>query len=253
DDQRIVDESLHLRLVGRGDEHGHDPRCRERDADIRRTRRRDERVQQSHARCHRDHQHHLHDGGEPAPAGIDPQHYQLHRRGGGTMTFAGANLPGNELNNVSFTSSAASAQTFTMATRALIWGGTLTISDGSSTTALATASLGLTGGALSVGNGGILTANASTVTASSVAMTGGTSGTITLTTSSFTSTGNWDTSGAGSVFTKGTSTVTMSGVANIAILNASNNFNNLVISAAGTVTQSGLVDVSGTLTVNGGS
>src|SRR5437867_1772516 len=172
---------------------------------------------------------------------------------GGTMTFAGANLPGNELNNVSFTSSAASAQTFTMATRALIWGGTLTISDGSSTTALATASLGLTGGALSVGNGGILTANASTVTASSVAMTGGTSGTITLTTSSFTSTGNWDTSGAGSVFTKGTSTVTMSGVANIAILNASNNFNNLVISAAGTVTQSGLVDVSGTLTVNGGS
>src|SRR5437867_7953538 len=140
---------------------------------------------------------------------------------GGTMTFAGANLPGNELNNVSFTSSAASAQTFTMATRALIWGGTLTISDGSSTTALATARLGLTGGALSVGNGGILTANASTVTASSVAMTGGTSGTITLTTSSFTSTGNWDTSGAGSVFTKGTSTVTMSGVANIAILNAS--------------------------------
>src|SRR5881396_214617 len=172
---------------------------------------------------------------------------------GGTMTFAGANLPGNELNNVSFTSSAASAQTFTMATRALIWGGTLTISDGSSTTALATASLGLTGGALSVGNGGILTANASAVTVSSVAMTGGTSGTITLTTSSFTSTGNWDTSGAGSVFTKGTSTVTMSGVASIAILNASNNFNNLVISAAGTVTQSGLVDVSGTLTVNGGS
>src|SRR5438034_599798 len=110
---------------------------------------------------------------------------------GGTMTFAGANLPGNELNNVSFTSSAASAQTFTMATRALIWGGTLTISDGSSTTALATASLGLTGGALSVGNGGILPANASTVTASSVAMTGGTSGTITLTTSSFHSTGNW--------------------------------------------------------------
>src|SRR3989475_5814658 len=172
---------------------------------------------------------------------------------GGTMTFAGTNLPGNEFNDISFTSSAASAQTFTMATRALIWGGTLTISDGTSTTALATANLGLTGGVLSVGNGGILTANASTVTVLSVLMTGGTSGTITLTTSSFTSTGNWDTSGAGSVFTKGTSTVTMTGVANIAILNASNNFNNLVISAAGTVTQSGLVDVSGTLTVNAGS
>src|SRR2546427_2459535 len=172
---------------------------------------------------------------------------------GGTMTFAGTNLPGNEFNDISFTSSAASAQTFTMATRALIWGGTLTISDGTSTTALATANLGLTGGALSVGNGGILTANASTVTVLSVLMTGGTSGTITLTTSSFTSTGNWDTSGAGSVFTKGTSTVTMTGVANIAILNATNNFNNLIISAPGTVTQTGLVDVSGTLTVNAGS
>src|SRR5206468_3595449 len=138
---------------------------------------------------------------------------------------------------------------------ALVVNGNVTVSaaNGSSTTALATANLGLTGGALGVGNGGILTANASTVTVSSVAMTGGTSGTITLTTSSFTSTGNWDTSGGGSVFTKGTSTVTMSGVASIAILNASNNFNNLVISAAGTVTQAGLVDVSGTLTVNAGS
>src|SRR3989475_387593 len=152
---------------------------------------------------------------------------------GGTMTFAGTNLPGNEFNNLSFTSSAASAQTFTMATRALIWGGTLTISDGSSTTALATANLGLTGGALSVGNGGVPSAHASTSTLSSLASARGTTGTITLTTGSFTSTGNWDTSGAGSVFTKGTSTVTMSGVANIAILNASNNFNSLVISAAG--------------------
>src|SRR2546422_2553302 len=81
---------------------------------------------------------------------------------GGTMTFAGTNLPGNEFNNLSFTSSAASAQTFTMATRALIWGGTPPIFDRSFTTPLATANLGLTGGALSVGNGGILTANAST-------------------------------------------------------------------------------------------
>src|SRR5207245_11431803 len=106
---------------------------------------------------------------------------------GRTVTCVGSNVPGNEFYNVSFNSAAASVQTFTMATRALIWGGTLTLSDGSSTTALATANLGLTGGALSVGNGGILTANASTVTVSSVAMTGGTSGTITLTTSSFTS------------------------------------------------------------------
>ena len=172
---------------------------------------------------------------------------------GGTMTFAGTNLPGNEFNNITFTSSAASAQTFTMATRAIVWGGTLTLSDGSSTTALATANLGLTGGALNVGNGGILTANASTIAVGSVTMTGGTSGTITLTTSSFTSSGNWDTSGAGSVFTKGTSSVTMTGVSTIAILNASNNFNNLTIASAGTVTQTGLLDVSGTLTVNAGA
>ncbi len=172
---------------------------------------------------------------------------------GGTMTFAGTNLPGNEFNNMTFTSSAASAQTFTMATRAMAWGGTLTLSDGSSTTALATANLGLTGGALNVGNGGILTANASTITVASVTMTGGTSGTITLTTSSFTSSGNWDTSGAGSVFAGGTSTVTMTGVSTIAILNASNNFNNLTIASAGTVTQAGLLDVSSTLTVNAGA
>src|SRR5712692_1772344 len=172
---------------------------------------------------------------------------------GGTMTFAGANLAGSEFNNITFTSSAGTPQTFTMATRGLRWAGTLNISEVTSTTALVTANLGLTGGALNVGNGGILTANASAITVTGVTMTGGTSGTITFTTGSLTDSGNWDTSGAGSVFTKGTSTVTMSGVSNIAILNAANNFNNLTISAAGTVTQTGLVDVSGTLTVNAGA
>src|SRR3989449_652606 len=86
-----------------------------------------------------------------------------------------------------------------------------------------------------------------------VTFTSGTSGTVTLTTSSFTSSGNWDTSGAGSVFVKGTSSVTMTGVSTIAILDSSNNFNNLTISSAGTVTQTGLVDISGTLTVNAGA
>src|SRR5467141_1692499 len=172
---------------------------------------------------------------------------------GGTMTFAGANLSGSEFNNVTFGSSAATAQTFTMSTRALNWAGILIVSDGSSTTAFATANLGLTGGALNLGNGGILTTNASTVTVTSVTMTGGASGMITLTTGSWTDSGNWNTSGAGSVFTKGTSTITMSGVGNITILNAGNNFNNLTISAAGTVTQTGLVDVSGTLTVSAGA
>src|SRR5207302_1801302 len=90
-------------------------------------------------------------------------------------------------------------------------------------------------------------------TGGTMTFAGATSGTITVTTGSVTASGNWDTSGAGSVFTKGTSTVTMSSVSNIAILNAGNNFNNLTISAAGTVTQTGLVDVSGTLTVNAGA
>src|SRR5712692_9045543 len=172
---------------------------------------------------------------------------------GGTMTFAGANLAGSEFNNITFSSSAGTPQTFTMATRGLRWAGTLNISEVTSTTTLVTANLGLTGGALNVGNGGILTANASAITVTGVTMTGGTSGTITLTTGSLSDSGNWDTSGAGSVFTKGTSTVTMSGASNLAILNAANNFNNLTISAAGTVTQTGLVDVSGTLAVNAGA
>ncbi|TLZ77759.1 MAG: hypothetical protein E6K08_02580 [Methanobacteriota archaeon] len=172
---------------------------------------------------------------------------------GGTMTFAGSNLAGSEFYNVAFASSAASAQTFTMSTRGLNWGGTLTVSDASSSTQLATANLSLTGGGLVIGNGGILTANASSASVSSVSMTGGTSGTITLTTGTVTDSGNWDTSGAGSVFTKGTSTVTMTGVSNIAVRNASNNFNNLTISTAGAVTQTGLVDVSGTLGVNAGA
>src|SRR2546430_9866339 len=113
------------------------------------------------------------------------------------MTFAGTNLPGNEFNNVSFNSSAASVQTFTMATRALIWGGTLTISDGSSTTALATANLGLTGGALGGGNGGILSAHASTVTPSSVAVAGGTGGTVPVPHSSLTRTRQREPPGGG--------------------------------------------------------
>src|SRR2546427_4324519 len=74
---------------------------------------------------------------------------------GGTMTFAGTNLPGNEVNNISFTSSAASAQTFTMTTRALIWGRPLTTTAGTSPTALATATPAPTGGGPRVGHGGI--------------------------------------------------------------------------------------------------
>src|SRR3989475_342965 len=205
-----------------------------------------------------------------------------------TLTFATLAGGTNEFNNLTLDASVTPSITYTMAVNALRMGATLTIrnSTGGATgpTILTTSNLGITAGSLAVATFGSLTANGSafvvngnvsvsaangyvvmgssiwTVTgtwtnaSTSASWTPGT-GTVTFTsaTGAFTSTGNWDTSGAGSVFTKGTSTVTMSGVGNIAILNASNNFNNLVISAAGTVTQTGLVDVSGTLTVNAGS
>jgi hypothetical protein len=172
---------------------------------------------------------------------------------GGTMTFAGANLAEAEFNNVTFTSSAGTAQTFTMATRQLDWAGTLSITDSSGTTALATANLGLTGGAVSVGNAGILTANTSTVSASDVTMTGGTSGTITLSsTASWSVSGSWNTSGAGSTFTAATSTVTMTGASKtVAILNFSNGF--WILTVTGTVTMNSAITTGNNVNVTSGS
>jgi len=69
---------------------------------------------------------------------------------GGTMTFADTNLAEDEFNNVTFTSNAGTSQTFTLATRGVRWGGTLTVTDTSGGTILAKATLGLTGGALTV-------------------------------------------------------------------------------------------------------
>jgi len=173
---------------------------------------------------------------------------------GGTMTFAGANLSEAEFDDVTFTSSAGTPQTFTMSTRALRWATTLTISDGSSTTELATSDLGLSTGAISVGNGGILTANASTVSITSFTMTGGSSGVLTLTTGAWTLSGSWDSSGAGSTFTQGSSTVTMSGAGTtITLRSGDSTFNNLTISAAGTVTLASDMTIAGTLTVNSGA
>src|SRR5438093_8572323 len=62
---------------------------------------------------------------------------------GGTMTFAGTNLPGNEFNNISFISSAASAQTFTMATSVLLCSLIVTGCDGTTTATLTIPSLNL--------------------------------------------------------------------------------------------------------------
>jgi hypothetical protein len=171
---------------------------------------------------------------------------------GGTMAFAGSNLTGPEFNNVTFSSSAGTAQVFTMATRGLQWAGTLSIFDTSSTTELATSDLSLGTGGLNVGDGGILTSNASTVTLSSVTMVGGTSGIITVTTGSWTVSGNWDTSGLGSIYTEGTGIVTFDATATVTMLSADNVFDDLTISG-GTVTLGSSIAVTNTLTVSGGT
>jgi hypothetical protein len=181
---------------------------------------------------------------------------------GGTMTFG--DLGEAEFFNVTFTSSAGTAQTFTMSTNQLRWLSTLSIADAASTTELSTAAISPVLGAavdspdLSVGDGGILTANASAAFLESVTMTGGASGIITLTTAAWAVSGNWDTSGAGSVFTKGTSTVTMSGAAKtVNLLSSVNGFYNLIVSgtvaANSFVWASNLLTVSGTLTKTGQS
>ena len=166
-----------------------------------------------------------------------------------TMTFGG--FAGKEFNDVTFASTAGTAVTFTMGANSLRWSGTLRIQDtAGSTTTLDTAGRALAGGSLVVGNSGVLIANASTVTASDVTMTGGTSGAIVLTTGSWTVAGNWNTSGAGAAFTRGTSTVTLSGTGRtLTTLNAANGFYDLTVS--GTLTQSSAVDVTGTLVVTG--
>lgn len=84
---------------------------------------------------------------------------------GGTMTFAGSNLAESEFNHVTFNSSAGTAQTFTMATRSLRIGGTFTVTDTSSTTAVTTSNLNVqansiqveTSGSVTVGTGDFLT------------------------------------------------------------------------------------------------
>ncbi len=173
----------------------------------------------------------------------------------GTMTFAGSGLAEAEFNSVTFTSSAGTAQTFTMATRGLRWLTTLSITDGTSTTALATMDLVLGAAAdtpdLSIGNNGVLTANASFVNVSNVTMTGGVSGVITVTTGIWTVSGNWNTSGAGSIYTQGTGIVTFDATATITVLAADNTFDDLTISA-GTVTLATNIVVTNGLIISGG-
>ena len=180
----------------------------------------------------------------------------------GTMTFAGANLAEDEFNNLIFDSTGAAAQTFTMATRGLRFGGTLTIRDTvASTTELATANLAIdnfSSGTLVVGNGGILTANASAVFVGNVTMTGGVSGVITITTGAWqlgaVGVSAWNTSGAGSTFTEGTGIVTIANGndATITMLAADNTFDDLTI-PGGTVTLASNIVVTNGLIVSAGT
>jgi hypothetical protein len=174
----------------------------------------------------------------------------------GTMTFAGANLAEAEFNSVTFNSTAGTAQTFTMATRGLRWLTTLTISDSSSTTALASADLALgaatDAAAVTVGNGGTLTANASTVLVNGVTMTGGTSGIITVTTGAWTVSGSWNTSGASSTYTQGTGIVTFDATATITMLSSDNTFDDLTVSA-GTATLASALIITNTFIISGGT
>jgi len=150
---------------------------------------------------------------------------------GGTMTFAGDNLAEDEFFNVTFTSSAGTSQTFTMATRGLRWGGLLTVSDGVSTTNLTTSGLALTNltqtPSVTIGAGGILTAGASAITVA----------------------GNWDSSAG--TFTVGTSLVTFAFTATIASATTSS-FANLTVSN-GTVTPLNNIDIDAAFLVSGGT
>ena len=85
---------------------------------------------------------------------------------GGTMTFAGANLAEPEFNNVTFSSSGGTAQTFTMATRGLQWGIELEVSDSSGGTILAKGTQTLTGGSFELAGpaGGAITSTSGDVT-----------------------------------------------------------------------------------------
>ncbi len=170
---------------------------------------------------------------------------------GGTMTFAGANLPGGspEFHDLTF-DGGASTVTFSLGTNPLVWAGTLTVR-GTGTTTMATNGLGLTGGTLSVADGGVLSASTSSVSVVDVTMTGGTSGSIGATTGSWTVSGNWDTSGPGSTLALGTATATLTGSTATIRLAAGQSLYDLTI--AGSASLGTALSVAGTLTIGSGA
>ncbi len=167
----------------------------------------------------------------------------------GTMTFAPSGLGEDEFSNVTFNSTGGTNQTFTMATNALRWGGTLTIQDAIAETFLATAGLGLTGGGIAIGTNGTLTTTTSTISVNDVDWSGTSGGTITATSGTWTVSGNWDSSITGATYTSGTSTVTFSSTA---FINSDGGGFSALIISGGVVTLSSALGALN-LTISGGT
>lgn len=160
----------------------------------------------------------------------------------GNMTFG--NLGADEFYAVTFTSSSAAPVTFTMLTNGLRFQNALTVSDGVSTTTLATSNLALSnftlGSTFTIGTGGIVSAGASTITlAGNFVFYQGT-------------------------FTYGTSTVLFAATAQVRPstitlgVPATNNFFNLQVQVGATLTvndgdfgSNQTVGIGGVLTLNG--
>src|SRR5947199_20494 len=181
----------------------------------------------------------------------------------GTLTFATLAGGTNEFNNLTLDASVTPSITYTMAVNALRMGATLTVrnSTGGATgpTILTTSNLGVTAGSLAVATFGSLTANGSALVVNGNVTVSAANGYVVMGSSTWTVTGTWTNASTSASWTPGTGTVTFTsatgGTMTFAGTNLpGNEFNNIsFISSAGTVTQAGLVDVSGTLTVNAGS
>ena len=136
-----------------------------------------------------------------------------------------------------------SSQTFTMATRALRWGGTLTISDDNGGTLLAKATLGLTGGNLTISGAAAsaLTSTSGGVTVASVNVSTATSY-IDLGSELWTVSGTWTNSSTSASWDAGTGTVTFDSATGGTMVFAGANlseieFNNMTFASSSGATQ----------------
>ena len=177
---------------------------------------------------------------------------------GGTMTFAGTNLTEDEFSSVTFGSSASTAQTFTMATRGLRWGGTLTVTDATGGTILAKVTLALAGGAITLAGaaGGAITSTSGDVTGGAVSVDTAASY-IDFGSETWTMTGTWTNSTTSASWDAGTGTVTFNSATGSTMTFAGTNlaedeFNDVTFDSSGTATftLAQTIDWAGTLTMS---